>query len=217
MTKKTKHKLTDTPDAQASTAEQPAHDASVPRDDQVLPPQPPIQPADAGAQGQSEQVSDETGIPGQSPPADELTKFKNLAEEYLNSWKRSAADFQNYKKQQERDRQNWIALANAELILQLLPIADDMDKAIAEVSEEVHKTKWFDGFALIRKKMVDAFAALGLLEIDAQDKKFDPAYHEAVLEEPVEGKERGIVVGVLQKGYTLNGKVIRAAMVKVSK
>jgi molecular chaperone GrpE len=150
-------------------------------------------------------------------PVDEISIVKAQAEEYLNNWKRAAADFQNYKKQQDRDRQNWIALANAELILRLLPVADDLDKALSEVTDDVKKSKWYEGIALIRKKLADAFSEMGLTEIAALGAKFDPAYHEAVLEEQIAGAVSGTVTAVLQKGYMLSGKVIRAAMVKVAK
>ncbi len=150
------------------------------------------------------------------PAPDELANAKKQAEEYLNSWRRAVADYQNFKKQQEAERKNWVAFANSEMLKELLPAMDDLDKAVREVGDDVRKTAWFDGLALIKKKMETSFESIGVMEIQAKGTKFDPALHQAVLQDTVEGVEPGIVTEVMQRGYMLNGRLLRAAMVKVS-
>jgi len=179
-------------------------------------------PVDADSADQPEQSNaDPSSAAAPAEPAGgdiqtQIADLKKQADEYLNSWKRAAADFQNYKKQQESERQNWIALSNATLILEILPALDDLDKALGTVTPDIRKTPWFEGIALIRKKMSDSLNKAGLEEIDAKGKKFDPKYHEAVLQEPSETTPSGNNIEVLQKGYMLQGRVIRAAMVKVA-
>lgn len=146
-----------------------------------------------------------------------LEQAEARAAEYMDSWKRAAADYQNFKKQQERERQNWIALSNAALLMKVLPVIDDLDTAVMKVENEIRKTAWFEGVALILKKLDNALEEIGVTEIDAKGKKFDPNLHEAVLEEDDEKTESGHITDVIQRGYQLNGKLIRPAMVKVAR
>lgn len=160
-------------------------------------------------------ANDDAGSP--QDMATELEKTRGQAEEYLGNWKRAAADYQNFKKQQERDRQNWVAMANQDLLLKLLPAIDDLHKALENVTPEIKESSWFDGLLLVNKKLDKSLEESGLDEIPAQGQKFDPQFHEAVMHEEVEGAEPDTNVSVLQKGYVLNGRVIRPSMVKVAK
>jgi len=103
------------------------------------------------------------------------------------------------------------------LLLKLLPAIDDLHKAVENVTPEIKQTPWFDGLLLVNKKMDKSLEESGLDEIPAVGEKFDPQFHEAVMHEEVEGAEPDTNVAVLQKGYVLNGRVIRPAMVKVAK
>ena len=108
-------------------------------------------------------------------------------------------------------------MANSDLVLKILPLIDDLEKAFESAAEDLKKTPWFEGLALIVKKMESLFEEAGVEEIKAVGEKFDPNYHQAVLHEEVEGEDADTVVHVLQKGYKMHGRVIRPAMVKVAK
>jgi molecular chaperone GrpE len=140
----------------------------------------------------------------------ELTSAKD-------SWMRSVAEFQNYKRRVERDRQDLIKSANASLILKLLPVLDDFDRAVENIPAEIAATPWWGGTQLVQQKLRMLIESEGVTEIMALEQPFDPNMHEAVLyEEAGEGKG-GLVVAVLQKGYKLGERVLRPAMVKVGK
>jgi molecular chaperone GrpE len=126
---------------------------------------------------------------------------------------RLAADFENYKKRTARERQEYVALANERLIGELLPILDDLERALT-AAEEHEEAQLEEGVRLVHR----AFAALlerhGVTRIET-DGKFDPHVHEALLSQPSEAEE-GSVIDVVQKGYKLGDRVVRAARVVVA-
>jgi len=140
------------------------------------------------------------------------------AEEHLDQWRRTAADFANYRKRQDKERQDQISWARANLLLSFLPVLDDLERALDELPEEAAESNWSSGIELVVRKMHAVLAKAGLQEIEVEaGQLFDPNFHEAVLYEENTAYPEGSVVQVLQKGYTLDGKVLRAAMVSVSK
>lgn len=141
--------------------------------------------------------------------ADECSEAK---ERYL----RLNAEFQNYKKRVEKEKADLIKYGNERLITDMLSVIDNIDRAV-DVSENTQDTKLREGIVLIKKSLDDVLKANGLTVVEAQDRQFDHDEHYAVMTEEVAGVGEGIVIDVLQKGYKLNGKVIRPAMVKVSK
>jgi len=171
----------------------------------------------ADTSGSTLDASEDTAKASTDLSEDELGKVRRQSDEYLNSWRRAAADYQNLKKQQEKDRQNWILMANQDLLLKLLPLIDDLHKAIENTTEEIVKTSWFEGMLMIVRKMEKTLQDVGVEEIEAIGKPFDPRLHEAVMHEEVDGVTSDSITGVLQKGYMLNGRIIRPAMVKVAK
>lgn len=127
---------------------------------------------------------------------------------------RLMADFQNYKNRVEKQKSEIYAFANEKLISKFLDIIDNFERALSgECSDEAFKS----GVDMIFNQFMAVLRESGLAEIEAKDQQFDPNVHNGVMTEEVEGVEEGIVTDVLQKGYKLNDKVIRAAMVKVSK
>ena len=100
--------------------------------------------------------------------------------------------------------------------LELLPILDALERALAVPSEDENIQNYVKGFEMIHDQLVGILEKEGVKEIDALNKPFDHNYHQALMQEPVEGVESGIVVEVLQKGYMLKDRVLRAALVKVS-
>jgi len=134
-------------------------------------------------------------------------------EELTNSLSRLQADFINYKNRTERERSQSIALANERLILKLLPIIDDIERALDNAD---NKDGFYDGITLIHENLLNILEKEGLKQIDSDNKEFDPNYHHAILMESNDEVESNHIIETFQKGYILNDKVIRPSMVKVS-
>lgn len=126
---------------------------------------------------------------------------------------RLMADFQNYRKRADKEKSEIYARANENIMLGLLTVIDNFERAIEHESKD---EKYAEGMQLIFKQLIDVLKASGLEEIKALDEDFDPNIHNAVMTCDSDEHESGKVVEVLQKGYLLNGKLLRASMVKVS-
>ena len=146
-----------------------------------------------------------------------LLQERDKSAEYLDNWRRAAADFSNYKKRAEKDNAEFTKYANVTLIARLLPVLDDFDRAFQTIPDNLRALTWVDGIVLIARKMAAMLEAEGLKPIDALNKPFDPNVHEAVIHEESDKHEEGTVMAELQKGYKLNDRVIRPTMVKVAK
>lgn len=147
----------------------------------------------------------------------ELEECRKKAEEYLNGWKRTQADFVNYKKRQEESLDEWIIFSKAGLVTELLPILDSYDNALKNKPEapDEESKKWIEGVSKIAEQLIKILKAAGLEEIASVGVKLDTQVHEAVDVVPSD-KEEGMVLEVVQKGYTMSGKVIRTAKVRVA-
>jgi len=143
-----------------------------------------------------------------------LEEERAKANEYLASWQRVQADFSNFKKRAEKENEEVTKFANAGLVASLLPVIDDLERALDSASGKLAGLTWVDGIRLIYRKFLSILEAHGLSPIEAEGKDFNPGLHEAVLYE--EGEE-GKVLAELQKGYKFRDRVIRPAMVKVGK
>ncbi len=141
-----------------------------------------------------------------------LAEEKKKAEDYLANWQRAQADFINYKRRSEQERKEISKFANSLLMLNLLPILDDLERALASFPAKSAKLRWVDGVRLIDHKLWASLETQGLSQIKAQGEPFDPKLHEAAMHS--KGKE-GIVIEELQKGYKLHDRIIRQAMVVV--
>lgn len=147
---------------------------------------------------------------------EKLKRCNEEKQEYLEGWQRAKADLINYRRRQEEKMAEWIKLANENLIIDILPVLDglglesrDGTRNYAERDAELR------GVAMIRRHLLDILTNYGLEEIKAVGEKFNPELHEAV--ERVESDEEGIIMEEIQKGYLLNGKVIRTSKVRVTK
>ncbi|MFH1820504.1 MAG: nucleotide exchange factor GrpE [Candidatus Nealsonbacteria bacterium] len=145
---------------------------------------------------------------------EKLKKCEQQRDEYLAGWQRARADFLNYKKEEARKMAEFLNLANAEIILDVLPILDSFEKAEKEMSKD-KKDDYIQGFLQIKNQLHNFLKKQGVQEIKSLNEKFDPRFHEAV--EISEGQESGIIAEEIQKGYQLNGQVLRPAKVKVNK
>ncbi len=139
-----------------------------------------------------------------------VAEEKARAEANLANWQRAQADFVNYKRRSEQEKEEVSKFANTMLMLSLLAILDDLERAFSSIPPEMAKLTWIDGIRLIGRKLWASLEVQGLSQIKAQGEPFDPKLHEAVRH----GKgEDGIVIEELQKGYKLYDRVIRPAMV----
>ena len=140
--------------------------------------------------------------------ADALKK----ADDYLSAWQRTQADFVNFKRRNEQERKEFGTFANAELLKKILPVVDDLERALENVPQDIADHEWVEGVRLVERKFKTSLESAGVKQVLALGMAFDPNYHEAVHQEP--GAE-GMVVGEFQKGYLLNDKLLRPARVVV--
>lgn len=138
---------------------------------------------------------------------------KEYDEDLNTKFLRLMADFQNYRKRADKEKSEIYARANEGIMLGLLTVIDNFERAIEHESKD---EKYAEGMQLIFKQLMDVLQASGLEEIKALDEDFDPNIHNAVMTCDSDQHESGKVVEVLQKGYLLNGRLLRASMVKVS-
>ena len=150
-----------------------------------------------------------TAAPSQAPQGDEASSLAALEDKLL----RVAADFENYKKRVSRDQAEFVTLASERLVKQLLPVLDDLERAL-EAAADHEEAKLEEGVRLVHRSLADALAREGLVEVET-DGAFDPHTQEALLAQPSEADE-GAVIQVLQKGYKLGDRVLRPARVVVS-
>ena len=157
---------------------------------------------------------------GQAEPDDieglraRLEEEKQKAGQNYASWQRSAADYANFKRRMEQERSEVARLASASLVFNLLPLMDDIERALKNVDVKLAGLTWIDGIWLIYRKFEAVLQNAGVTEIEAEAQDFDPNVHESISE--AEG-EAGKIVAVVQKGYKLGERVIRPAMVVVGK
>lgn len=143
-----------------------------------------------------------------------LAEEKEKAEKYLANWQMAEADFSNYKKRAEQEKNELGNSANASLILNLLPVLDDLERAFASLPPKSVDRTWVEGIRLIHRKLQEVLEAQGLTEIKAVGEPFDPSLHEAVAHQ--EGEE-GVVIDEVQRGYKLKDKVLRPTLAVVGK
>jgi molecular chaperone GrpE len=164
---------------------------------------------------QSEEGGEKENVTEEKPAASieaQVEQERQRAESYLASWQRAAADYQNLKRRVEQEREEFARLGNASLIINLLPLLDDMERALENVDARLAGLTWLDGIRLIHRKFQALLEMSGVSEIQADGQQFDPNLHEAVM---YGDGEEGKVINVIQKGYTLNGRVLRPTMVVV--
>lgn len=157
--------------------------------------------------------TEETASAEQETDAPSEEKKEEPQEDESARYMRLMADFQNYKRRVEKEKSDIYAYANEKVVTDLLTVLDNFERALDhECSDEGFK----EGMDMIFKQLFDALGKAGLAEIPALGEDFDPNFHNAVMTEDTDEYDSGKVSGVLQKGYTLNGKVIRPTMVKVA-
>lgn len=168
----------------------------------------------AGENRQSEGENAETKQTEAEEPADKAAA--DAEEEALQArYMRLMADFQNFKRRTEKEKSDIYAFANEKIVKELLDVIDNFERALA-VGNGADGEKFLEGMEMILKQLLGVLEKAGVAEIKALGEDFDPNFHNAVMTEDSTEYESGKVTAVLQKGYTLNGRVVRPTMVKVS-
>ena len=144
----------------------------------------------------------------------EEKKLRDEMDALNDQYKRLQAEYANYRRRTQQEKETIGIFANEKILNELIPVIDSMERALEACTDK--EDTMFKGVELVYKQLKDIITKFGVEEIEAQDADFDPNLHLAVMQESVDGVEPNKVVMVLQKGYKLGNKVLRASMVKVS-
>ena len=149
---------------------------------------------------------------------DELDQAKAQAAEYLDGWQRARAELANARKRFEKERSEAGQLANGILLRRILPVLDDLDRAMKTVPSDLGDHSWVSGVALVQRKFLSVLESEGVKPIEVKPgDKFDPAWHEAVTHEENADHKEGQIIAEVQKGYQYGEQVLRPALVRVAK
>jgi molecular chaperone GrpE len=151
------------------------------------------------------------------PESDDRGDLRKQRDDYYDRLLRKTAEFDNYRKRIERERQQFADAAAADLLKELLPLVDDMERALkadggAEATDAIRK-----GVELIHRQLVETLRKRGVTPVEALGADFDPHFHMAVAYEPAEGRRDGEVIEEFSRGYMLGDRLLRPSMVKVAK
>lgn len=149
-------------------------------------------------------------------PVSELDEVLAKVEEFKAALQRERADFSNFRKRVDRERAELRPSIVADTIAKFLPIVDDFERAIENTPDDLKESDWFKGFAMIHKKFQSVLEQYGIETINPVGEPFDHNLHDAIGSEDTDEYESGTVIDVLQKGYMMNGRCIRPAMVRVA-
>lgn len=146
--------------------------------------------------------------------AQEVDERDLKIEELTDSLQRLQAEYANYRRRTQQEKETIGVFANEKILNELIPVVDSMERALEACTDK--EDTMYKGIDLVYRQLTATFEKFGLQEIEAENADFDPNLHLAVMQEAVDGVEANKVVMVLQKGYKLNTKVLRPSMVKVS-
>jgi molecular chaperone GrpE len=147
------------------------------------------------------------------PQVTELQTLKQEKDDLTDRLLRKQAEFENYKKRVEREKSEFVQFASAELMKEVLNSLDSFELALRNAKTDEQTLR---GFELIYKQLLDTMGRFGLKPIEAKGKIFDPHYHQAVSTTPTDEVEENTVLEEMRKGYLLNGRLLRPAMVSVA-
>jgi len=176
-------------------------------------------PADEESQDtkiHEEDVSEEESIEEKSVEQLLAEKEEESKDNY-DKWLRALAEFDNYKKRQEREKADFCKFAMESLMKELLPVLDNLDRALEHSKVNEVPQSFIEGLELARKSFWDVLDKNGLKHVDAVGEKFDPNYHEAIMQQDDPDSEENTILTEVQKGYLLHDRLIRPSMVVVSK
>lgn len=156
------------------------------------------------------------GAGGAQEPAVEVEVLKKQAEEYLNGWKRAKADLLNYQRETEKRQRDLFAFAHAGAVSAFLPLYENFEQAWAHIPPDLSTHEWVKGLTHVRKQCADLLKEWAVERVETKGQPFSVELHEAVGKRKQEGALPGTIVEEVQAGYTMQGKVLRAAKVIVA-
>lgn len=174
--------------------------------------------ADGGAEdaaAPTERPEDASAGLDSDAPAGDAARIAQERDSYRDQLLRARAEFDNYRKRVERERQQMSARATEDAVRDFLPIIDDLERALAADTGDAGST-FHQGVQMIYRQALEVLRRRGLEPIDAIGQDFDPNIHEAVAYEPAEGRREGEIIGELRRGYRIGDRLVRAAMVRVA-
>lgn len=151
-----------------------------------------------------------------TPDLQELEALKKERDDLYDRLLRRQAEFENYKKRIDREKSEYLQFASADLMKELLNAIDSFDLALKNAASKPDAQSMLRGFELIYKQLQDTLTRFGLKAIDAKGKEFDPHFHQAVSTQATDEVEENTVIDEMRKGYLLNGRLLRPAMVTVA-
>jgi molecular chaperone GrpE len=150
-------------------------------------------------------------------PAVDIEEVQRQRDEYYDLLLRKTAEFENYRKRTDRERQTLSESAAAHLIEELLPLVDDLERALKADPGTEGADAYRRGVELIHKQLIEVLRKRGVRPIEAVGADFDPYYHQAIAHDPVEGRRDGEIIEEFRRGYMLGDRLLRPSMVKVAK
>jgi len=162
----------------------------------------------------------EAGAPAAAAPADDGASREALQAErdrFYDLLLRKTAEFDNYRRRTDRERREWTEGAYADILADLLPVLDDLDRALKVEASGDQADAYRKGVELIHRRLLDLLRRRGVQPVEAVGQPFDPHRHQAVVYEPVEGKPDGEIIEEFARGYLMGERLLRPAMVKVAK
>ncbi|NQW03814.1 MAG: nucleotide exchange factor GrpE [Acidobacteria bacterium] len=172
-------------------------------------------------------AADETPQAAPEAPAesiDPLTALENERDELQDRLLRTAAEFDNYRKRTDRERRELSTFITSDVLREMLPVLDDLERALAAASAAAgdaasnpEQAVYDQGVSLIHRQWLDLLRKRGVEPLEVVGQPFDPEWHEAVADEPADGRPDGEITAELRRGYRIHEKLLRAAMVKVAK
>lgn len=169
-----------------------------------------------------EQPSETADAPAPAEPPEGLNLMQALiaaqqeAQANMDGWQRARAEFANYKKRETRKKSELHQRASLDTLQSLLPVIDDFDRAFENVPQDIRENPWFDGVAMIQRKLETLLEKYQIEAIDPTGEPFDPNFHEAIGADDSSEVESGHVTATLQKGYRAGKTMLRPALVRVA-
>ncbi len=162
--------------------------------------------------------SEDNAADGEQTPSieEQLEAARAEAARNLDGWQRAQAEFANARKRLEKQRADAYVDANIDLVRKLLPVVDDMDRALPSAPENIQGDAWFSGLVMVARKFGSVLESLQVEPIEAVGRPFDPNFHEAIGQDMTDEYEGGIISREMQKGYRLGDRVIRPSLVYVA-
>jgi molecular chaperone GrpE len=162
-------------------------------------------------------TEDQTSVPATDDAGPNANPLQRERDDLYDRLLRLTAEFDNYRKRTERERREWSDAAAADVIRDVLPALDDLERALAASAAQAAAAPLRDGVELIRRQLLETLKRRGVEPLDVVGAPFDPEWHEAIASEPANGRPDGEIIEEIRRGYRMGPRLLRPAMVKVTK